>query len=217
MRMRKKKNLPARLERVSGYIIAFPAENRGRWHEFSGGRPIHLEIGCGKGRFICETAKENPDVFFIAFEKISNVLITALERAAAEELDNLRFINRDAAILPEYFDKNEVSRIYLNFSDPWPAARHTKRRLTSEGFLKIYRSILKPEGNIYFKTDNSALFEFSITEFERCGWLLSEVTRDLHGDGLDGGVMTEYEERFCSMGIPIKRLVARPTAEEVGQ
>jgi len=213
MRMRKKKHLNERMERVASFLIGNPSEMSGKWAQISGGRPLHLEIGCGKGKFICETAASNPDIFFIALEKVPDVLVMAMEKAGMEGLENVRFLRGDAGLLRAYFSPGEVERIYLNFSDPWPSNRHRDRRLTSEGFLRIYADILSDGGSIFFKTDNSALFEFSVKEFNRCGWILRNVTRDLHGGwegGFNpaGGAVTEYERRFHSMGIPINRLEA---------
>lgn len=211
--MRKKKHLSERMERVSPLLIDDPQEHAGRWREVSGGRPVHLEIGCGKGRFICETASAAPDIFFVALEKVPDVLVMAMEKAAEAGLTNVRFIRCDAGELTRCFEKGEVGRIYLNFSDPWPSNRHRSRRLTSEGFLNIYRSILSDGGAIFFKTDNSGLFEFSVREFARCGFVLKNITRDLHagtksGFNPEGGAVTEYEERFHSLGVPIGRLEA---------
>lgn len=201
------------MERVSSLRIDAPAEMPGRWGQLSKGRPVRLEIGCGKGRFICDTAEQSPGVFFAALEKITDVLVMALEKALDRGLENVRFLRGDAGQLGEWFAQGEVDRIYLNFSDPWPANRHKARRLTAEGFLSIYRRILSPQGSIHFKTDNRDLFEFSVKEFTRCGWSLQNVTRDLHGEGAEpgiGGAVTEYEQRFMELGVPILRLEAYP-------
>lgn len=227
MRMRKKKNLSERMEQVSKLRIDAPAELRGKWQTRSGGREIRLEIGCGKGKFICDTAAAHPELFFVAIEKIPDVLVMAMEKADIAMLENVVFVCGDAGLLDDYFEPGEISLIYLNFSDPWPSNRHRSRRLTSEGFLEIYNRLLSENGTVHFKTDNSGLFEFSVGEFTRCGWTLKNVTRDLHGikesirpDESDaptllnfsgaGGAVTEYEQRFSSMGVPINRLEANP-------
>ncbi len=176
---------------------------------FSGGMPLHIEIGCGKGRFITETAKLNPDTKYIAVEKVSNVIVLAMEKAAEAELKNLKFMRGNFQILAENIPDKSVDRIYLNFSDPWPKKGYAKRRLTHGGFLEIYKRILKDDGEICFKTDNRELFDFSLESFPENGFSLSEVTFDLHNSDFEGNIMTEYEERFSQMGTPICRLVAK--------
>ena len=208
MRMRKKPNLIPRMERCSRYLVDDPAEWRGRWREkLAPGCALRLELGCGKGRFTCETAAAEPDVLFVAVERVPDAMIIAMERAQAAGLRNVFFIDADVAKLREYFAPGEVERIYLNFSDPWPANRHAKRRLTHPGFLEIYRDVLQDGGEIHFKTDNKGLFEWSLFQFPKADYALTEVTRDLHRDGVQG-VMTDYEEKFHSMGTPINRCVA---------
>jgi len=169
---------------------------------------LHVELGCGKGLFTIGSAKAEPGRLFVAIEKISNVLVIALERAAAEDLQNVLFINALVDDVAEFFAGGEVSRLYINFCDPWPANRHIKRRLTGRRFLEMYRLLLCPGGEIHFKTDNLPLFEFSLHEFDVCGFELLETERDLHRDG-PVGVMTDYESKFFSMGLPIYRCVAR--------
>lgn len=209
MRMRRKPNLEPRMQAVEQWLIKQPADLAGKWREeISSGRPIHLEIGCGKGRFAVETAKNEPDIFFIALELVPDCIVMAMERAARDNVENIRFINGNALGCLEFFAPGEVERIYLNFSDPWPSNRHKHRRLTSEDFLKVYRTVLKPGGAVFQKTDNVGLFDYSLLRFKGDGWELSNVTRDLHSVG-GGGVMTEYEERFSSQGVPICRLEAR--------
>ena len=176
---------------------------------FSGGMPLHIEIGCGKGRFITETAKLNPIVKYIAVEKVSNVIVLAMEKAAKAELKNLKFMRGNFQIIAENIPDKSVDRIYLNFSDPWPKKGYAKRRLTHGGFLEIYKRILKDDGEICFKTDNRELFDFSLESFPENGFTLSEVTFDLHNSGFEENIMTEYEERFSQMGTPICRLVAK--------
>jgi tRNA (guanine-N7-)-methyltransferase len=206
--MRKKRNLIPRMERCAAILAKEPALHRGRWREdFPGYSALHLEIGCGRGRFTVEMAKLRPDVFFVALERVADAMIIGMEKAMAEGLTNIRFMSQDASRLLEFFGEGEVDRIYLNFSDPWPGNRHAKRRLTSERFLPIYKQILRPGGEIHFKTDNPELFEYSLGTFRGAGFALSEVTRNLHENG-PVGVMTDYEMKFHAQGVSICRCVA---------
>lgn len=208
MRMRKKPNLVPRMERCAATLITDPEALRGHWLEhFPGHQALQLELGCGKGRFTVETAAAEPDVLLIAVEKVPDAMVVAMERAAKAELHNVFFIDIDANQLPEIFDQGEVDRIYVNFCDPWPPKRQAKRRLTHGNFLKLYRKVLKDNGQIHFKTDNDPLFEWSIEEIPQFGFELSEVTRDLHANG-QRGVMTDYEAKFYAEGKNINRCVA---------
>lgn len=214
MRMRKKKNLDARFERCASVMVSDPRAVRGKWRElFGNDNPIRLEIGCGKGRFILETARRNPDINFVAIEKEEGALIMATEKAIAEELPNLRFLSFDAAALNEIFAPGEVSLIYLNFSDPWPPNRQRKRRLTWRAFLAVYDEILEAEGAIFFKTDNQRLFEWSLGELCQNDWLLQNISLDLHKSDYDN-IMTEYEEKFSAQGYRIYRVEARKRIEK---
>ena len=209
MRMRKKPNLSQRFERCADVLITSPADCRGRWLEyFPGYNELRLEIGCGKGRFLTKTAVAEQDVLFIGLERVPEAMVIAMERAMNAGLKNLRYIDADAVRLPELFGPCEASRIYLNFSDPWPKKGHAKRRLTHESFLKNYRSILKPGGEIHIKTDNAPLFDFSLEQLTQCGYELADITRDLHKNG-PNGVMTDYELKFYEQGVSIHRCVAR--------
>lgn len=209
--MRKKKNRDSRLDACREYRIDLPEEN-----PFGGKHPLDLEIGCGKGNFACEMANKNPDRYFIAVELSTDAIITALEKAKSENIPNLLFINANAEQIPEYFDKNSVDTIYLNFSDPWPKAKHSKRRLTYRKFLKIYADILAEHGRLCFKTDNDALFDFTIAELNDCGWKIENLTYDLHNSGFAAdNVMTEYEKNFSEKGFTIKRLEAYPPSIRV--
>ena len=209
MRMRKKPNLIPRMEKCAHVGVPEPKSLRGRWlSEFKEFDSLYLEIGCGKGRFTVETAKSEPRALFIGLERVADALVIAMERASADGLLNARFLACDAKALPEIFAPAEVSRIYLNFSDPWPDRKHAKRRLTSEVFLPVYRETLVPGGEIHFKTDNLPLFEYSLKQFETGGFELFDVTRDLHAGG-PLGVMTDYELKFFEQGIAINRCVAR--------
>jgi len=207
MRMRKKPNLIPRMEACGGLIVAEPRERRGRWRELMPEcREVRLELGCGKGRFTVGVAQEEPDVLFVAVERVPDAMVIAAERARDLGLRNVYFIDADAADLEDYFSPGEVSRIYINFCDPWPGARYAKRRLTHPGFLLKDRKVLAEGGQIHFKTDNHDLFEWSLFQFPKAGFRLSEVTRDLHHDG-PVGVMTDYEEKFYNEGKPINRCV----------
>lgn len=212
MRLR---NIRGSREAIAGsdYVIHEEETKAGSWREiFGNDRPIHIEIGMGKGKFIMALAKANPNINYVGIEKYSSVLIRALEKMEQEEapLKNLYFIRMDAENITKVFEKNEVSRIYLNFSDPWPKDRHAKRRLTSKEFFSRYNQILIPDGRVEFKTDNRLLFDFSVESVKEAGWNLDAVTYDLHHDEklVQGNVMTEYEERFSAMGNPIHKLIA---------
>lgn len=212
MRLR---NIRGSREAIAGsdYVIHEEETRAGSWHEiFGNDHPIHIEIGMGKGKFIMALAKANPDINYVGIEKYSSVLIRALEKMEQEEepLANLCFIRMDAENITKVFAREEVSRIYLNFSDPWPKDRHAKRRLTSKEFFARYDQILIPDGRVEFKTDNRPLFDFSVESVKEAGWNLDEVTYDLHHDEklVQGNVMTEYEERFSAAGNPIHKLTA---------
>ncbi len=208
MRMRKKKNLIPRMERCAAYQIKDPGERRGRWRELMPqARELRVELGCGKGRFTAETAKAEPDVLFIAVEKVPDAMVVAMERAAREGLRNVFFLDEDVSRLPEFFAPGEVDRLYINFCDPWPKSNQAKRRLTHGNFLRLYRRVLREDGQIWFKSDNEKLFAFSVEEIPRFGFSLGEVTDDLHANG-PRGVMTDYEAKFYEQGVPIHRLVA---------
>ncbi len=195
---------------ANDYVVQEPEKWKGQWKSlFGNDNPLHIEIGMGKGRFIMEMASRNPQINYIGIEKYSSVLLRALEKSKETELTNLFFIRFDAEYLNDIFSSEELDRIYLNFSDPWPKDRHAKRRLTSKEFLAKYNLCLKKEGEVIFKTDNRLLFDFSVEEAGIAGWQLREVTYDLHhSEYVEGNVMTEYEERFSAMGNPIHRLVA---------
>ena len=214
MRMRKKKNLLPRMERCGAYQIKDPYERKGRWHDLMPeAKEIRVELGCGKGRFTVETATAEPDVLLIAVEKVPDAMVVAMERAASAGLRNVFFIDIDANQLPEIFDQGEVDRIYVNFCDPWPPKRQAKRRLTHGNFLKLYRKVLKENGQIHFKTDNANLFAWSLPEMESCFLELRNVTDDLHANG-PVGIMTGYEEKFYALGTPIHRVEAVITTKQ---
>jgi len=197
MRVHKKKHGAERLEACGNIVIKdLRAEGNTSQALFGNDNPIRIEIGCGKGDFIVGTAAKEPDVNFLAVEKVKN-----------SGLNNVRVCCVDAKELEEIFPEGSIDRIYLNFSDPWPKARHEKRRLTYRTFLAIYKKILKRDSAIHFKTDNRGLFDFSLEEFKEFGMRMEKLTFDLHNSVyMDGNVMTEYEKRFSSMGVPINRV-----------
>ena len=216
MRLR---NIPGAKAAITGssYVVQNPEEWKGKWKQcFTKEQPLHIEVGMGKGRFLMDMARLHPERNFVGIEMYDSVLLRALQKReeleeAGEKFSNLVFIRVDARLLPEIFEKDEVDGIYLNFSDPWPKARHAKRRLTSREFLKRYEQVLKKEGAVEFKTDNRGLFEFSLEEVKESDWNLEVCTFDLHHDEelVKGNVMTEYEEKFSSMGNPICKMVIR--------
>ena len=214
MRMRKRANLDARMERCAKYLIDGPeaiAALRGHWLESCPGHErLFVELGCGKGRFTADTAETMPETLYIAVEKVPEAMILAMEKIDRRGIENVRFIDWDAKLLNTMFAENEVDRLYINFCDPWPKSRDAKLRLTAPGFLRVYADVLKTGGEIHFKTDNTPLFDWSIAQLEAEGWALSEVTHDLHLNG-PVGVMTDYEAKFYAQGMKINRLVATKT------
>lgn len=223
MRARKRKHTEQRLRECLEYYIetpenyfeegALPFPN---WDAFFPmHRPFHLEIGCGKGTFICEQAKARPDLNFIAVEKSSDILVLAVEKAKSRGLTNVRFLCRDANDLGALFRPGTFEVIYLNFPDPWHKVRHAKRRLTSESFLALYRTLLSARGRICFKTDNRPLFDYSLDTFSRCGYHLRNICHDLHHSPFaEENIKTEYEINFSAKGFLINRLEAYPGKEE---
>ena len=193
-------------------VIPDPEQQKGKWQEVFGNKnPLHIEAGTGKGRFIIGMAKANPDINYIGIELFDSVIVTALETILEDDkgTPNLRLLKVNAKDIADYFEKGEVDRLYLNFSDPWPKKRHAKRRLTHESFLKLYETVLPEKGEIYFKTDNRKLFEYSLTSISEYGMLLKEVSLDLHDNEPEWNIMTEYEEKFSKKGQPIYRLEAQ--------
>ena len=209
MRLR---NITGSREVIAGsdYVIHELHSHKGSWKEvFGNDHPIRVEIGMGKGRFIMDLARMNPEINYIGIEKYSSVLIRGIQKMELDPLPNLYFIRMEAEEITEVFGREEVNRIYLNFSDPWPKDRHAKRRLPSREFLHRYDEILVKDGVIEFKTDNPDLFRFALEELEPAGWHLEQMTEDLHHNEqmMQGNVMTEYEERFSSMGNPIYKYI----------
>lgn len=208
MRLRKKKNTPRRLEEYQNFFVTFSEEETVDFAAvFGNSNPVHIEIGAGKGDFITTLARKNPHINYLAFEKCADVI--AIAATKAEGIANLRFANIDAELIDRVFPKGSIQRIYLNFSDPWPKGRHRKKRLTHKSFLQKYETVLVPDGEIHFKTDNQRLFRFSLLETKEYGmkWLL--VTFDLHKEHPEGNIMTEYETRFSAMGYPIQKLITK--------
>ena len=193
------------------YVIQEPEKYKGNWKSvFGNDHPIHIEIGMGKGQFLMQLATNNPDINYIGIEKYSSVLIRAVQKRQEMDLNNLYLIRFDADFINDIFEKDEVERIYLNFSDPWPKDRHAKRRLTSTQFLNRYDQFLTPDGEVIFKTDNLELFQFSLEQVKEAGWILENHTFDLHNsEYVEGNIMTEYEEKFVSLGNKINRMVIR--------
>lgn len=214
MRLR---NVPGSREFIeeNKYAVKNPENLSGKWREYFNkpeNSKLHIEIGMGKGKFIQEMALTNPDISYVGIEKFSSVLIRALEKRELLESDNLYFIRFDAENITSIFAENEVDRIYLNFSDPWPKDRHAKRRLTSVQFLERYKKILSKDGEVMFKTDNKDLFDFSLEQAKLAEWNIIEYTYDLHNNSKmnKGNIMTEYEEKFSSKGTPICKMIIKP-------
>ena len=217
MRLR---NIPGARETIaeSEFVIHNEEEYKGKWKEvFGNDNPIHLEIGTGKGSFIMESARRNPDINYIGIEKNSRVLLRALEKMEEEEprLTNLVFIRMDAEYIENVFEKDEIDNIFLNFSDPWPKERTAKRRLTSDRFLKRYTNIMKTSGRVTFKTDNIDLFNYSVETAKECNWNILVETRDLHkSEYNEGNIMTEYEKKFSQLGNKINMMIISQSENE---
>lgn len=221
MRMKRKKNLDERINASSDYLITMKndslnykdAVNENHIIDFKGifknDNPVYLEIGSGKGQFACTFAKENPDKNILCVERNKNVLILAIDSAREMGLDNIMFLCGTAEYLPSYIEEKSVETIFLNFSCPFPKHRHIAHRLTNPRFLEIYKKILKLDGVICQKTDNMHFFEYSIEAFSSCGFKLSNISLDLHNSDFEGNIVTEYEQKFSSQGLPIYRLEAR--------
>ncbi|MEO2078514.1 MAG: tRNA (guanosine(46)-N7)-methyltransferase TrmB [Bacillus sp. (in: firmicutes)] len=206
MRLRHKPWAKDKIDQNPQYVVANPEMQKGNWHNvFEKNQPLHIEVGTGKGQFLIGMAKANPDINYIGIELYDSVIVAALDRLIEAELPNLKLLNVNAAELDKYFAKNDVERVYLNFSDPWPKSRHEKRRLTYKNFLKLYEDILVDGGEIHFKTDNQGLFEYSLMSFSAYGLLLKYVSLDFHKSGYEGNVMTEYEQKFSERGQRIYR------------
>jgi tRNA (guanine-N7-)-methyltransferase len=217
MRLRNKPWAKDKLMAYPQYVIANPEQWKGKWNEvFGNNNPLYIEVGTGKGRFITEMAKAHPHINFLGIELYESVIVHALDKIIEGELPNVKLLTVNAKDLRNFFQKGDVSRVYLNFSDPWPKKRHEKRRLTYKTFLSIYEDILPDGGEIHFKTDNQGLFEYSLVSMSQYGMLLNFVSLDLHNSNFEGNIMTEYEEKFSSKGSRIYRLEAQFKANKEG-
>lgn len=214
MRLRGRKGIREDLEQQRDLVVLDPREYKGRWAEaFGNGRPIHIELGMGKGQFISGMSAKYPEVNFIGMDMYDELIRRAGEKArtiwreqGAERPENVRLALGNVESLEEFFAPGEVERIYLNFSDPWPKKKHWRRRLTHPRFLDKYRALLNERGEIHFKTDSRILFEFSLNSFAACGLQMSEISLSLHEGGVnEEHVMTEYESKFVGQGLPIYR------------
>ena len=212
MRIRYLKNTDEILHN-SSFVIDDPVPLKGLWMKEVPGaeskKGLCLEIGCGKGQFACEYAKRNPDKNILAIECVPTVLVEACERVKNEGIDNIRFLEMKAEYLPLFIKEKTICEIYLNFSTPFPKSRHESHRLTSKGFLDIYKNLLCDDGFIAQKTDSQGFFEYSLESFSQNGFVLSEISLDLHKSDFEGNIVTEYEQKFVDMGLPIHRLVAK--------
>lgn len=220
MRMRKKKNLESRLNECQDILFEIHSDDKNfstaintktyfDYKEiFGNDNPVHMEIGCGKGQFVCEIAKRNPDINYIAVEKSANVIVQACEKAIEAGLKNVYFIKGGAEYLPCFIPDKTIERLYLNFSCPFPKKKYANHRLTNKTFLKLYEMMLVPQGEIHQKTDNMHFFEYSIGEFSDYGFTIKNVSLDLHNSDFEGNIVTEYEKRFSDLGQPIYRLEA---------
>lgn len=221
MRMHKKPHLEERIAACSKVVTvadltdknmltsALKKEYLPFFQIFGNNNPVHLEIGCGKGKFVLEMAKRHPNVNFVALEKITNVIIEGCEKLIKEPLKNVYFLNASAEVLQKYFPNNSVQRIYLNFSNPLPKLGYLKQRLTHPKFLQIYREVLIPQGEIWQKTDNENFYNFSLESYAEADYKVISTCTDLKNEPFEGNVITEHEQRFMNMGLPIFRIVAR--------
>lgn len=209
MRLRHKPWAEEKMREYSQFVSIEPTLYKGHWQSrFKTNQPIHIEVGSGKGQFIIGMATAHPEINYIAIEIQTSVAISILELQLQAQLPNLQILNGHGGDLLTFFKAGEVDRVYLNFSDPWPKKKHAKRRLTSYYFLSLYQEILKPNGEVHFKTDNKRLFEYSLVCLSQKGYTLQQVCLDLHHSDIKNNIQTEYEERFSSLGYPIYRLEA---------
>ncbi|AOY77985.1 tRNA (guanosine(46)-N7)-methyltransferase TrmB [Clostridium formicaceticum] len=206
MRRRKKPGAKEKLLSYEDYLCREPEKYKSHWQDyFHEQKPIHVELGTGRGQFISTLAEMNPHIYYIGIEIKEEVLLKAVEKAEAKKLKNILFLWYDINKIHDIFDEEELSRIYINFCDPWPKKRWVKRRLTHRRFLQKYQSILIEEGEVHFKTDNEKLFEFSLNEFSYENFRLNNITFDLHHSETNDGITTEYEDKFSAMGMKIYR------------
>lgn len=216
MRMRRKPWVREELSKCK-FFVDNPCENIGNWeNKFTKKQPIHLELGCGKGTFIAKLAVKNPEINYLAVDIKSEVLGIAKRNIEEEYLlnqktiDNVLITAQEIGLIQNMLnEKDVVDRIYINFCNPWPKPRHNKRRLTYPVFLEKYKVFLKPEGEIYFKTDDDDLFKASINYFKQTGFKIIKITYDLHSEDVKDNIITEHEEMFSKQGIKIKALIAK--------
>lgn len=212
MRLRRKAWISDEIKNYDDILIDSPQEWKGKWQQyFKNNQPIYIELGTGKGNFISQMAIQNPGVNYIGFELQEGVIYYAAKKVRAAQVENVALVKMNINEITEVIGEGEIDRIYINFCDPWPKARHAKRRLTHHNYLAKYRKLLKDGGEIHFKTDNKDLFTFSLEEFELIKCPLKNVSFNLHKDNFPGNVMTEYEEKFSSKGNPIYRCEAQLT------
>ncbi len=211
MRRRKRKGADLKLISYADYVFYKDLDSlRGQWKNiFNNNNPIYVELGSGKGKFITEMAKNNRDINFISIERKEEVILKGVEKADDMGLKNIKFLWTDVDRLPDIFEEGEISRIFINFCDPWPKNRWIKRRLTYRGYLNIYHNLLKSDGEVHFKTDNNKLFEFSLNEFSDMNWKLKNISLDLVRSDYKDNITTEYEEKYMELGLPIYRLEAK--------
>ena len=220
MRMRRKKHLDERLDSVSEQIInlwvdkvQFDADEAPKYLDFAAlfgnDNPVEMEIGCGKGGFICELAARHPEVNFLAVELYANVLVSACETAQKRGLTNIRFLSGNAEYLARFIPPHSIRRLYLNFSTPFPKKRQATHRLTHPHFLKMYRNILPEGAHVIQKTDGRVFFQYSLEQFSKTGYTLENISLDLHADGIEDNIVTEYERKFIEQGLPIYRVDAK--------
>lgn len=209
MRMRRKPNVGPRMEACDPVWVRSPEAMRGNWRSLlPGAKELRVEVGCGKGKFTVETAAAEPEVLIVAIERVREALVMAMEKAMAAGLKNVFFVSMDVAEIEAFFAPGEIDLLYINFCDPWPRSKNAKRRLTYHTFLEKYRRVIRPGGEIHFKTDNEKLFVWSLEEFAAFGLEVRNVTDDLHANG-PVGIMTGYEEKFYALGTPIHRCEIR--------
>ena len=211
MRRRKVKGADEKLLSYKDYVIKNNIEEmKGKWSiHFENNNPIHVEFGTGRGKFITTLAKQNPNINYIAMEIKEEVLVKAVEKADENNLDNILFVWGNVNNILDYFEANEIDRVYVNFCDPWPKTRWAKRRLTHTNFLTKYEYILNKNGEVHFKTDNEKLFEFTLNEIASNGWRLSNISLNLSESNYEENVTTEYEDKFMSQGMKIYRCEAK--------
>ncbi|MBV4420061.1 tRNA (guanosine(46)-N7)-methyltransferase TrmB [Clostridium tyrobutyricum] len=209
--MRLRKKWWARPEMESSHLtVVKPQEYKGKWREgFKNFQDIYLELGCGRGRFLCDNASTNKDINYIGIDLKDEVLIYALRRAIDMEIENVRIVPMNINNIEEVFDRDEISRIYINFCNPWPKERHKKRRLTHIRLLEKYKTFLKPKSEIWFKTDNLELFDESQNYFKESGFNIQYLTYDLHKSDFEGNIVTEYEDKFTALGMKTMFLIAK--------